>query len=74
MEERCLMRRLKGKYDLSDIDKLEVSFAIKIPAKTKVLIDRLDKEQKKRLNCAILVSIAHVLHEADFDPTMYLKS
>lgn len=55
-------------------DKLTEEFTIRIPEITKNLIKQLDSQQKKRLNEAILVTMARALHDAKFDPSKYLKS
>ena len=67
------MRRLR-KYDLSEQDKCDATFSVRIPIKTKYLCDQLDAEEKTVLIEAIKVTIAEVLHEANFDPIKYLKT
>lgn len=68
------MRRARQKYDLSGIDKREVPFTVKIPTKTKYLVDKLDREDKAALNDALLITITSFLHDDAFDPIIYLKS
>jgi len=68
------MRRDKRKYDLSGRDKCEVSYGLKIPAKTKYLIEQLSPEDKKSLNEDLLDTIAYRLHLANYGPMLYLKS
>jgi hypothetical protein len=53
-------------------DKLTEEFTLKIPEVTKQRLDKLTKSQKKFLNERLLVAIARVLHEAEFDPIRYL--
>ena len=67
------MHRLR-KYDLSGQDKCEATFSLRIPIKTKYLCDQLDAEAKTVLIESIKVTIAEVLHEANFDPIKYLKT
>jgi hypothetical protein len=55
-----------------EMDKLTEEFTLRIPSVTKLGIDRLPKHFKRRLNERILVTMAHVLHEAAFDPRRYL--
>ena len=63
-----------NRYDLRDIDKLEENYTLRIPEITKHKIDKLPKNIRDTLNYEILITIAHVLHEADFDPRLYLSS
>lgn len=60
--------------DLSNIDKLTESFSIRIPEITKHRLDKLSPAMKRRLNDSILIAMARVLHDSEFDPSMYLKS
>ena len=58
------------------LDKLTEQYTLKIPAITKELIDKLSGEIpdfKKRLNVAILMTMAEEIHKAKFDPAMYLS-
>jgi len=57
-----------------ETDKRTDEFTLRVPSVTKVAIDRLAPHYKRRLNDRILVTIAQVLHEADFDPRRYLVS
>jgi len=68
------MRRAKQVYDLSGIDKREAAFTVKIPTKTKCLVEKLDREDKTALIDAILITITSFLHDDAFDPKTYLKS
>lgn len=54
-------------------DKLTEQFMIRIPEITKTEIDKLSAEIKKRLNKELLVTMARVIHESKFNPTIYLK-
>jgi hypothetical protein len=59
---------------LPEIDKLTETFSLRIPEITKIKIDKLSALNKRKLNESILLTIAHVLHDAEFDPRIYLKS
>jgi hypothetical protein len=61
-----------NKEERLEMDKLTEEFTLRIPSVTKIGIDRLPKHFKRRLNERILVAMAHVLHEAAFDPRRYL--
>jgi len=56
-----------------EIDKLTESYTLRIPEVTKAKTDRLSSSWKKKLNEAILLTIARTLHDADFKPSLYLK-
>jgi len=56
------------------IDKLNEQFSMRIPEVTKSLLEKLTPEQKKSLYSAILILIAQHLHEATFDPSVYLST
>lgn len=53
-------------------DKLTEIFSLRVPAVTKAHLDRMPAIWKNKLNERLLVTIAHVLHESRFDPTLYL--
>jgi hypothetical protein len=55
-----------------ETDKLTEEFTLRIPAITKIGIDKLPKHFKRRLNERTLITIAQSLHEAAFDPRRYL--
>jgi len=63
-----------GRYDIKDIDKLVENYQLRIPEITKHKIDNLSKQKKDQLNLEILITIARVLHEAEFNPQTYLKA
>lgn len=63
-----------GMDELKDIDKLLESITFRCPEYTKHQIEKLSPAWKKRLNEALLIAAARVLHDAAFDPTVYLKS
>lgn len=50
------------------------TYSFRIPLKTKVMVDELTPARKKRLNQELQLTVARVLHEANFDPTRYLGS
>jgi hypothetical protein len=58
---------------MSDIDKLENNFSLRIPAATKRMLDDLSKVQKTKLNEAILITIAKAIHDSKFDARLYLR-
>ena len=61
-------------HTMNEIDKLTETFSLRIPEITKRLIDGLSKPDKTKLNEAILLTIAKCLHDAKFDPRLYLKT
>jgi hypothetical protein len=61
-------------HDIDDIDKCTEVFSLKIPEVTKLKLDKLSPSIKKKLREEILYAMARVLHDADFDPNLYLKS
>jgi len=60
--------------EIEEIDKCTEVFSIKIPDITKSKLEKLSPSQKKKLRDEILMAMAHVLHEAEFNPSLYLKS
>lgn len=56
-----------------ECDKLMETYSMRIPAITKQYIEKLTPAEKKILNEKILITISKYLHEADFNPTKYLK-
>lgn len=59
---------------LTDIDKLDDTFTFRLPEVTKKHIEKLPTDLKKKLNIKLLLSVAEILHEADFDPRKYLST
>ena len=59
---------------MDQIDKLTESYTFRIPEVTKAKTDRLSSTWKKKLNENLLMTIARLLHEAEFDPSKYLSS
>jgi len=57
---------------LTDIDKLDETFTFRLPEVTKKQIDKLPADLKKKLSIKLLLSVAEILHEADFEPRKYL--
>lgn len=55
-------------------DKLTESITFRCPEFTKAQADRLSPAWKKKLNEALLIATAKTLHDAAFDPSIYLKS
>jgi hypothetical protein len=49
-------------------------YSLRIPEITKIEIDRLPAHLKNKINHEILITIARIIHESKFDPTMHLKS
>ena len=60
--------------NLTDIDKLDETFTFRLPEATKKQIDKLPPELKKKLSIKLLLSVAEILHESDFDPRRYLST
>jgi hypothetical protein len=58
----------------TDIDKKEVTYAFRLPAFTKFLLEQLSPSQKAKLNEALLMTCARVLHHIDFNPSRYLST
>lgn len=56
-----------------ELDKLTETFSLRIPEITKHMIDNLSKADKTRLNEAIILTIARILHDSKFDAQLYLK-
>lgn len=59
---------------MEQIDKRTETYALRIPEITKAKTDRLSAAWKQKLNDALLLTIARILHESEFDPSVYLKS
>jgi len=60
--------------DSLEYDKLTETFSFRIPEITKHKLDKLPPHFKKTLTHELLRTIARVLHDAEFDPTVYLKT
>ena len=56
-----------------EMDKKLETISVRVPSITKNKVDQLSATQKKALNEAILVTIARAIHDAEFDPSKYLK-
>jgi len=56
-----------------EMDKKLETISVRVPSITKSKVDRLNPTQKKALNEAILVTVARAIHDAEFDPSKYLK-
>ncbi|NPV03847.1 MAG: hypothetical protein HPY67_03850 [Syntrophaceae bacterium] len=62
-------------HDLDfETDKLDAIYQVRLPSMTKSMVDRLTAPWKKKLNAEILKTVSRVLHEANFRPSLYLKS
>ena len=59
---------------LSDIDKLDETFSFRLPEITKKQLDKLPPDLKKKLSLKLLLATAEILHEAKFDPQLYLST
>lgn len=59
---------------IGQIDKRTETYSIRIPEITKAKADKLTPAWKGRLNDALLLTMAKILHESEFDPNLYLKS
>ena len=53
--------------------KLTAMFPIRIPEITKQKLDKLNSPFKRKLNEELLLTMARILHEAAFDPSVYLQ-
>ena len=56
-----------------EMDKKLETISVRVPSITKNKVDKLNATQKKALNEAIIVTIARAIHDAEFDPSKYLK-
>ncbi|MBW1998594.1 MAG: hypothetical protein JRJ29_11590 [Deltaproteobacteria bacterium] len=56
-----------------ETSKLSSLYTMRIPDSTKTMIDKLSPLWKKKLNERLRLTIAKVLHEANFDPNVYLN-
>jgi hypothetical protein len=65
--------RKKGVIMLEQVDKLTENYTIRVPEILKKQIDSLPMSHKRRLTEAILVAMARVVHDARFDPILYLN-
>jgi len=61
-------------YDLSEIDKCDDLFQIRIPTITKEFLKKLSAKQQAELKDEILIVITRAIHMANFDPKFYLAS
>ncbi len=57
-----------------ETDTVDALYTFRLPEITKILIDKLPPEQKKILNRKLLVTMARVLHDNEFKPSVYLKA
>lgn len=53
-------------------DKLTEEYTLRIPERTKRLLDGLTKSQRKAVNERIMITMAECLHQFSFDATRYL--
>lgn len=60
--------------DIEEMDKCEAIYPFRMPEITKRKVDKLSPSLKKKLNLELLLTTARILHESDFDPSLYLKS
>jgi len=58
---------------LEQVDKLTENYTVRVPEILKKQIDNLPMSHKRRLTEAILVAMAKVVHDARFDPIVYLN-
>ena len=56
-----------------DQGKLDAIFTIRIPGGTKAMIERLTLTWRAKMNEDVRETIARVLHEANFDKSIYLS-
>lgn len=57
-----------------DTDKCTEQFTMRIPEVLKLDLDKLSKKQKSDLVETILITMARAVHNARFNPEIYLKS
>ena len=57
-----------------EIDKCNAHYTIKIPECLKEQIDKLPNTQKRAMKERILVLMARIIHDNQFDPNLYLSS
>ena len=55
-----------------DQAKLDAIYTIRIPGGTKAMIERLNLTWRTKMNEDVRETIARVLHEANFDKSIYL--
>jgi len=56
-----------------EMDKKLETISFRVPGITKSKVEKLSAQQKKALNEALLVTTARAIHDAEFDPSKYLK-
>lgn len=56
-----------------DIGKRTETYSIRIPENLHQRIAKLSDHWKRRMANEILIAMARIVHEAEFDPTFYLK-
>ena len=61
------------RHNGDEVDKLDATYSFRLPTYTKVLVDGLSAYWKSKLNQELLVAVAKVLHDSEFDPGRYLK-
>lgn len=59
---------------MGSMDKRTETYSLRVPEITKTKIDRLSPVWKSELNDKLLLTIAKVLHDSEFDPKIYLSS
>jgi len=57
-----------------ETDKRNAEFSIRVPERVKVMIDRMSKIERSKLNNMILETIAFAVHVSRFDSSVYLSS
>ncbi len=60
--------------DIEEMDKCVEIYPFRMPEITKAKVDKLSPSLKKKLNLELLLTTARVLHESEFNPSVYLKS
>ena len=61
------------RHNGDEVDKLQATYSFRMPIYTKTLVDCLSTYWKSKLNQELLVAVAKVLHDSEFDPGHYLK-
>ena len=62
-----------SKRGTEDTDKLLATYSFRIPTYTKGLASRLSPYWKNKLYQELLMTVARILHESEFNPGRYLK-
>ena len=59
--------------NFSEEAKKTAILSVRVADETKAMVDKLNDVWKKKLNHDLRLTVAKVLHEANFDPSVYLN-